>query len=453
MVRYYRNSDFWKDTYYRSFPDELKKARESGDKNVITNTIRKLNNCSWARKLKGDNKIQDIFNDCWNDFLAQNKTLKIRKVVLDNVALMIKCKTVELGLTYYECPHCGSFYVCLHTCKSMFCPTCGAKRREKITCNVAKKLLDISHRQLVFTVPTELRQFFRAHRQQISLIFDSVNETLTSVIKDKAPIAYKEEKRRLGFIAFLHTYGRDMKWHPHIHVLFAEKFLNKDGELKDCYFLKYEYIRKYFLYSLIKKIRSFLKNSKTINPKETKVFKEAINKVQIRLKNGSYFYGKKVNIANTIASAKAMAKYISRYAAHPAISERRITKYDKETRMVTWFYDPHQDDNKDEGDSSYRGRQFITEHAFDFIKRLIIHINDKRFAVVRYYGFYSNNSLLKKVKCKKLFSSSEIEDYVLRLKWKFGLLYAFGYNPLLCECGTEMIYNEEMSVPGGYVWT
>ena len=87
------------------------------------------------------------------------------------------------------------------------------------------------------------------------------------------------------------------------------------------------------------------------------------------------------------------------------------------------------------------------------MKRLIIHINDKRFAVVRYYGFYSNNSLLKKVKCKKLFSSSEIEDYVLRLKWKFGLLYAFGYNPLLCECGTEMIYNEEMSVPGGYVWT
>ena len=71
MVRHYRNSDFWKDTYYRSFPDQLKKARESGDKNVITNTIRKLNNCSWARKLKGDNRIQDIFNDCWNDFLAK----------------------------------------------------------------------------------------------------------------------------------------------------------------------------------------------------------------------------------------------------------------------------------------------------------------------------------------------------------------------------------------------
>ena len=42
MVRHYRNSDFWKDTYYRNFPDELKKARESGDKNVITNTIRKI---------------------------------------------------------------------------------------------------------------------------------------------------------------------------------------------------------------------------------------------------------------------------------------------------------------------------------------------------------------------------------------------------------------------------
>ena len=34
---------------------------------------------------------------------------------------------------------------------------------------------------------------------------------------------------------------------------------------------------------------------------------------------------------------------------------------------------------------------------------------------------------------------------MLKLEWKQGLLYAFGYNPLLCECGAEMVYNPDHS--------
>lgn len=63
-------------------------------------------------------------------------------------------------------------------------------------------------------------------------------------------------------ICFLHTYGRAMNWHPHTHVLFAEKFLTNDGELGDFYFLKYDYIPKHFLYSVIKRIRKFLNSSR-----------------------------------------------------------------------------------------------------------------------------------------------------------------------------------------------
>ena len=452
MVRYFRNSDFKKDKYFTSFFENLEFARKTNNKELEINIIRQYNNCSRARKLKGDIKIQDIFNDNRDAYLAANGQRDIRETVLKNVSLMRQCKSLELGMNWFECPNCGKFYVCMHTCKSMFCPTCGAKRRDKISANVAKKVLDIPHRQLVFTVPCELRSFFRKYREQISLIFSAVNETLTSVVKDKAPRAYKKEQRRLGCIAFLHTFGRDLKRHPHIHVLFAEKTIDKNGEMKDIYFLKYDYIRKYFLYSLIKKIRNFLSTSKKVDNEMRTFFRNKINDVQIKLKNGAYFYGKKSHIATSINSVKKMSKYISRYASHPAISERRILKYDPKTKMVTWYYDPHQDDNKDEGDETRMGRQIVTEHAFDFISRLIVHINDKHFAIVRYYGFYSNNSLLKKVHCKKLFSPKEIDEIVLRLKWKFGILYAFGYNPLLCECGTEMIYNEKNLILRGGAW-
>ena len=94
----------------------------------------------------------------------------------------------------------------------------------------------------------------------------------------------------------------------------------------------------------------------------------------------------------------------------------------------------------------YQGRQYIEEPAIKFIERLIIHINDRYFPVVKYYGFYSNNSKNNFKKSKKVFDDKEIDELVLRLQWKFGLLYAFGYNPLLCECGHEMVYKPEYSI-------
>lgn len=96
-------------------------------------------------------------------------------------------------------------------------------------------------------------------------------------------------------------------------------------------------------------------------------------------------------------------------------------------------------------ESAKIGRQTITEHVYDFIKRLIIHIPENNFTQIRYYGFYSNKFSKKEALFNKLFSSKDIETMILKLKWKFGLLYSFGYNPLMCECGHEMIYNEEKS--------
>lgn len=36
-----------------------------------------------------------------------------------------------------------------------------------------------------------------------------------------------------GFFAFLHTFGRDLKWNPHIHVLIAEIKLGGDMVYKN----------------------------------------------------------------------------------------------------------------------------------------------------------------------------------------------------------------------------
>lgn len=71
----------------------------------------------------------------------------------------------------------------------------------------------------------------------------TVNDTLNACLAHYAPIAYKKEHRRLGFISFLHTFGRDMKWHPHIHVLIAERYLNNLGQFKKYDYFSFDFLR------------------------------------------------------------------------------------------------------------------------------------------------------------------------------------------------------------------
>ncbi len=453
-MKYFRNSDFKKDIYYRKFYDELNAARATGKCEVLVNTIRKLNNSPAALREKGDIRIQQIFEDNWSNFLKTQPRDNLRSAIVENVEKMIQCKKLELGMSYYECPNCGKYVMCFHTCKSSFCASCGKKRRDKIAANVSKKVIQAPHRQLVFTLPPELRGFFRIYRDKLSFLFEAVNESIVDQLKGHAPKKFKTEKRKIGTIMFLHTYGRQMNWHPHIHVLFCEKFLTKDGELRDYYFLDYDYIRKHFLFSVTNRMAKFLRHSKRVSLNIKVKYLKEIKSALARLKKGSYFYGKKNETATTIKSIKGVARYIARYAAHPAISERRILSYNPETKMVKRFYDPHEDDNKEEGDQDYKGRQFIEEPAIKFMERLIVHINDRYFSVVKYFGFYSNSSKNNYKNIKKMFSDKDIDELILRLNWKFGLLYAFGYNPLLCDCGTEMVYIPEKSIQRTeYIWT
>ncbi|WP_334299255.1 MULTISPECIES: transposase [Clostridia] len=69
-------------------------------------------------------------------------------------------------------------------------------------------------------------------------------------------------------------------------------------------------------------------------------------------------------------------KYISRYLGRPVIATSRIDAYNGTS--VTFHYQRHED------------HETVTEciPAIDFIKRLIVHIPDRHFKMVRCYGIW-----------------------------------------------------------------
>ena len=96
--------------------------------------------------------------------------------------------------------------------------------------------------------------------------------------------------------------------------------------------------------------------------------------------------------------------------------------------MVTFHYTRHEDN------------QTITEciPAMDFIKRLIVHIPEKHFKMLRYYGIYAKHH--KQEKNLRRCISKEKRRFLLRNNdWRTSILLSFGYDPLRCpSCGSSM---------------
>ena len=442
MAGPFRNSDFKANTYFKRFSPELEEAKRHGH-DVWVNEVRKYNNCLNARRLQGDVRIQDILREAWPSFKAKYSARLTRPGLVDAVESFIGCHDFSNGYLYYECPKCGDFYMIGFSCHSRICPSCGKKYRDARSAKASAKCLEVPHRQFVFTVPEQLRRFFREHRKpMLNALFASANDAFTLLLRKHAPKAYRREGRKPGLISFLHTFGRDLKWHPHLHILVAERHMDREGNLRKHDFFSFDFLRLAFMNALLSRVYAYCKSS--LGKEEQRKMWLLQERLRERCPKGYYVYGPKFSGERTTTRDIAeLTHYIARYASHPAISERRIVSFDPKAMTVTWFYDPHEDDDvKDEAER--KGRQYVTESADSFIMRLLMHVPDKGFQQIRYYGFYSN-------KCKAepktglLFTRAQLRKMAEDNTWAKGLAKAFGYDPTWCKCGARMELNHELS--------
>ena len=77
----------------------------------------------------------------------------------------------------------------------------------------------------------------------------------------------------------------------------------------------------------------------------------------------------------------------------------------------------------------------------DFIQRLIQHIPEKHFKMIRYGGIYARHRDSDK-KLHRAISREKQPFYKGFNKWRTAILSSFGYDPLKCQCGTTMLFLE-----------
>ena len=117
--------------------------------------------------------IAQILEDHWNEFknLYPTELEKYRPYADKEVQKVIACHNKDLGCSVYECPDCHDIVFIGHTCKSRMCSSCGYKYKNERVENIMQTTYNCKHRQIVFTIPEEIRKFFSFFRIRFKKLF------------------------------------------------------------------------------------------------------------------------------------------------------------------------------------------------------------------------------------------------------------------------------------------
>jgi len=143
----------------------------------------------------------------------------LRPIIKEVVERYLDCGNPRCGFARIRCPDCQAEHLLMFSCRTRgFCPSCHAKRLEEWGEWMREELLlDVPHRQVVFTIPKMLRIFFRYNRRLLGGLCLSALRSLTRyfefvVGRDVMP----------GVIAAIQTFGNRINVHPHLHFLVTE---------------------------------------------------------------------------------------------------------------------------------------------------------------------------------------------------------------------------------------
>jgi hypothetical protein len=314
------------------------------------------------------------------------------------------CRTASLGGEVYLCKKCDLYRYSYHSCKNRHCPKCQNEQANEWLEDQKKLLLPVTYFMVTFTLPEELRAVARSNQKRVyNILFRASSQALQKLALDPRFVG-----GRIGMVGVLHTWTRDLRYHPHAHYIVAGGGLNHKGRWKssgDQFLVPGKPLGIIFR----AKVRDELKKAGLFSQVDKRVWKKEW-----------------VVDLEPVGTGEAAFKYLAPYIFRVAISNNRILKL--EDGRVTFKYK----------ESATDRIRFSTVNAEEFIRRFLQHVLPDRFVKVRYYGLLSpsNRHLLKRVRA--LLGGANVVQAETR-PGDHDVKDGGGEAPLCPECGAALI--------------
>lgn len=279
------------------------------------------------------------------------------------LAAIRSCRTAEAGFHLYRCEDCGEEHVLFRGCGNRHCPNCQQAKTQQWLQRRLREQLPGHHFFVTFTVPEPLRRFLRSHQQVgYEALFAASSSALKALIAEPKWVGGDLP----GFWGVLHTWGRTLEYHPHIHYVVAGGAIDRKTGL-------WKSAREDFLVP-IKALSELMRGR----------FKAAMQKAKLfdRIDPRVWQQDWVVDSQAVGSSVKGPISYLAPYIFRVAISDSRIVNV--EDRQVTFRY--RRSDNG-------KQRQ-MTLDAMEFLRRFLQHVLPSGFMKIRYYGFLGSGCRL-----------------------------------------------------------
>lgn len=345
--------------------------------------------------------VADIVRQHRAELEKHHRLSSRQRRVLTDIA---QCRTATLGGHDERCTACDYQREVYLSCRNRHCPKCQSLAQEKWIEQQQRRTLNVKHFHVVFTLPAELRPLAKfAPSVVYGMLFATVGRTL---------LEFGEHRfgAMLGATLVLHTWTRELEFHPHIHAIVTAGGLSLHGDrfiqCRPDFLFPVKALGKVFRAKMLEALWMHHRKSTFAGFRafdDPDAFSKLINSLP---KKSWYAYAKPA-----FGRAEHVLQYLGRYTHRVGISNGRLVDvYNEHVTFRT------------------RGRQTVTVSGVEFVRRLVQHVLPDGFHKIRHVGLNAS-------KARRLLAE-QVLDSPARIKpsntWQQRLRDVTGRDVTLC---------------------
>jgi hypothetical protein len=311
--------------------------------------------------------IGDIVREHRAALEVQHPLTREQKRALTDIG---QCRTAALGGHVDHCPSCGYERPSYNSCRNRHCPKCQALAQEKWIAQRGERLLDVGHFHIVFTLPSQLRFLAKlAPCETYAALFRAASDTLLELGQTRLGVT-------LGATLVLHTWTRELNFHPHVHAIVTAGGLTLDGQ-------RFRRSPRRYLFP-VKRVMNKLLRGKVLALLSEAYARGAF--AHVHAFDDPSAFGRLVAKVNKLSwnvyakapldSASHVVAYLGRYTHRVGIANSRLL--DVTDHRVVF---------------RTRGNDTETLHPVEFLRRFVQHVLPNGFHKIRHFGLYASPNL------------------------------------------------------------
>jgi len=285
-----------------------------------------------------------------------------------------RCRTAELGGHADVCDACGHVEVAYNSCRNRHCPKCQSLAQARWIERRMQRVLPTKAFHVVFTLPSELHGVALQNREKIfNVLFAAAAEALLELGRDPKWLGAE-----VGLTSVLHTWTRDLRFHPHVHGIVTAGGLSPDGErwipTRAGFLLPVRVLGALFRGKFLARLERLYDAGEL---QLTGPASALANRASFaRLRDKLYRTRWVVYAKQPFGGPEQVFRYLGRYTHRVGLSNRRLVSLD--ARGVTF---------------RTRGEGTAALSPDEFLRRFLLHVLPKGFVKIRHHGLMAASNV------------------------------------------------------------